>query len=150
MRADSRLSRMLHVLIHMDRHEGSTTSDTIALMLRTNPVVVRRTMAGLREHGYVRSEKGHGGGWTLAQPLAAITLLDVYRAVGEPPLFAIGPAEEQPKCLVEQAVNSAVGDVMDEARTLLLGRFGEITLASLAQDFDERCAGVYPFEEIIQ
>lgn len=29
-------------------------------MLGTNPVVVRRTMAGLREAGYVKSEKGHG------------------------------------------------------------------------------------------
>ncbi len=48
MRNDSRLSRMLHVLIHMDQHDQRTTSETIAQMLRTNPVVVRRTMAGLR------------------------------------------------------------------------------------------------------
>ncbi|WP_163333785.1 Rrf2 family transcriptional regulator, partial [Klebsiella aerogenes] len=69
MRHDSRLSRMLHVLIHMDRYDGSITSDNIAKMLNTNPVVVRRTMAGLRNTGYVRSDKGHGGGWILARPL---------------------------------------------------------------------------------
>lgn len=98
MRNDSRLSRMLHVLIHMDKHQHSATSDMIAKMLNTNPVVVRRTMAGLREQGYVRSEKGHGGGWTLVRPLSDITLLDVYRAIGEPHLFAIGPADDQPEC----------------------------------------------------
>jgi hypothetical protein len=27
----------------------------------TNPVVLRRVMAGLRDQGYVQSEKGHGG-----------------------------------------------------------------------------------------
>ena len=70
MRNDSRLSRMLHVLIHMDKHQHASTSDMIAKMLNTNPVVVRRTMAGLREQGYVRSEKGHGGGWTLVRPLS--------------------------------------------------------------------------------
>ena len=62
MRKDSRLSRMLHVLIHMGRHEERATSETIAQMLGTNPVVVRRTLGLLKEKGYVRSEKGHQGG----------------------------------------------------------------------------------------
>jgi DNA-binding IscR family transcriptional regulator len=61
MQLDGRLSRMLHVLIHMDRIEGPITSAQAAQMLHTNPVVVRRTMAGLREAGFVRSEKGHAG-----------------------------------------------------------------------------------------
>ncbi|MGO8470311.1 hypothetical protein AB9F45_39265, partial [Rhizobium leguminosarum] len=38
---------------------------------------------------------GHGGGWTLVRPLSDITLLDVYNAIGEPHLFAIGPADDQ-------------------------------------------------------
>lgn len=92
MQLDARLSRMLHILIHMDRLDGPMTSELAAQMLRTNPVVVRRTMAGLRDAGYVRSEKGHGGGWTLARPLDAIRILDIYRAVGEPRIFSIGPA----------------------------------------------------------
>ncbi|MBY3100051.1 Rrf2 family transcriptional regulator [Rhizobium laguerreae] len=138
MRNDSRLSRMLHVLIHMDKHQHSATSDMIAKMLNTNPVVVRRTMAGLREQGYVRSEKGHGGGWTLVRPLSEITLLDVYRAIGEPHLFAIGPADDQPRCLVEQAVNVALGDAMKEAQALLLQRLDSVTLDKIAADFEEK------------
>ncbi|WP_163874336.1 Rrf2 family transcriptional regulator [Rhizobium laguerreae] len=140
MRNDSRLSRMLHVLIHMEKHQHSATSDMIAKMLNTNPVVVRRTMAGLREQGYVRSEKGHGGGWTLVRPLSDITLLDVYRAIGEPNLFAIGPADDQPQCLVEQAVNVALGDAMKEAQALLLRRLGGVTLDKIAADFEAKLA----------
>lgn len=136
MRHDSRLSRMLHVLIHMDRHEGAATSETIAEMLNTNPVVIRRTMAGLREKGYVRSEKGHGGGWRLARPLSGITLLDVYRALGEPPVFAIGPAVDHPECLVEQAVNAALDSALREAEALFVARLENVTLADLAADFD--------------
>lgn len=138
MRHDGRLSRMLHVLIHMDRHEGSATSEAIAGMLNANPVVIRRTMAGLREKGYVRSEKGHGGGWTLNRPLTELTLLDVYRAIGEPPVFAVGPACDRPECLVEQAVNDAIEDALAEAERLLLARFEDVTLADIARDFDER------------
>ena len=66
MKRDSRLSGVLHVLLHMAEHEGPMTSETLANAMQTNPVVIRRAMSGLREACYVRSEKGHGGGWTLA------------------------------------------------------------------------------------
>lgn len=138
MRNDTRLSRMLHVLIHMDRHEQRTTSDTIARMLETNPVVVRRTMGLLRDKGYVTSDKGHNGGWALAKPLADITLLDVHQALGTQSIFSIGLATDHPQCLVEQAVNSALTQAFDEAQTLLLQRLSAITLAALADDFDAR------------
>ena len=138
MRQDSRLSRMLHVLIHMDRHEGALTSEAIAEMLNTNPVVIRRTMAGLREAGHVRSEKGHGGGWRLARPLDGITLLDIHRALGEPGIFAIGPTADEPSCLVEQAVNAALDGALREAEEVLVRHLGQVTLADLAADFDRR------------
>ncbi len=115
MRTDSRLSRMLHALIHMNRAEGPLTSEAIAVMLCTNAVVVRRLLGGLRDAGYVQSEKGHGGGWTLAVSLDAITLLDVYRAVGEPPLFSELVSEDHPQCLVERAVNAHLRATLAEA-----------------------------------
>ena len=133
MRPDTRLSRMLHVLIHMQHHEGTATSDAIATMLGTNPVVVRRTMAGLRDQSYVRSEKGHGGGWVLARPLEEITLLDIHNALGAPQLFAIGLAGDNPNCVIEQAVNVSLAEAMDEAEAILLARFGKVTLAELAE-----------------
>ncbi|MBB3220618.1 Rrf2 family transcriptional regulator [Pseudoduganella umbonata] len=140
MRHDSRLSRMLHVLIHMDSLDAPATSETIAAMLGTNPVVVRRTMAGLREQGYVQSGKGHGGGWLLTRPLDRITLLDIHRALGEPPVFAIGTTDEHANCLVERAVNAELGDAMREAERILLERFGSVTLADLARGVKKKTA----------
>ncbi|OSQ40456.1 Rrf2 family transcriptional regulator [Thalassospira mesophila] len=145
MRQDHRLSRMLHVLIHLDRHRKHATSDEIAAMLRTNPVVVRRTLGGLRKAGLVTSEKGHGGGWRLARGLADISLRDIYAALGEPPLFAIGNAQDDPDCLVEKAVNSAIDDTLGEAQALMLDRFATVTLADIAADFDRRLLD-YPAE----
>ena len=63
MKTDGRLARMLHVLVHMGLLGGRETSERIAQMLNTNPVVVRRTLGALREHGIVESEGGRGGGW---------------------------------------------------------------------------------------
>ena len=139
MRADCRLSRMLHVLLHMARHDEPFTSDEIAKMLRTNPVVVRRTMAGLRDAGYVRSRKGTGGGWTLDCDFEKVTLLDIHRAVGEAQLFAISQGERSPDCAVEKVVNKALADAMKDAEQLLLDRLGTIALADLLEDFDRLC-----------
>lgn len=140
MRQDTRLSRVLHVLIHMEKHEKPATSDAIAAMLQTNPVVVRRTMAGLRDAGYVTSEKGHGGGWVLARPLAEITLLDIHKALGDPEMFSIGLSGDNPACVIEQSVNAALADAMTEAQALLLDRFGKIKLADLARESFKRWA----------
>ncbi len=136
------MSRMLHVLIHMDRHVKRATSERIAQMLDTNPVVVRRMMAGFREAGIVISEKGHGGGWELARGLDQISLLDVYRAVGEPALFNIGPDAEEASCLVERAVDARMSETLNEAERLVMARFAEIRVADIADEFETRFAGM--------
>ncbi|WP_341313465.1 Rrf2 family transcriptional regulator [Paraburkholderia sp. IMGN_8] len=138
MARDNRLSRILHVLIHFDQCDRGMTSDEIGTMLGTNPVVVRRTMAGLRDRGYVSSEKGHGGGWTLARPLEQLTLLDIYEAIGEPAMFAMGLAEEHQQCLVVGAVNNTLNDTLNEARELILKRFEGVTLADISADVETR------------
>jgi len=134
MRRDSRLSVALHVLLHMEELGRVITSEALGPMMGMNPVVVRRTIAGLRDAGIVRAEKGHGGGWSLARPLASVTLGDVYDALGSPSIFGIGPRDEQPRCLVEQAVNRALGQALDEAEALLLARLRCVSVADIATD----------------
>lgn len=136
MKSDNRLWRTLHVLLHMHHSQQPMTSQAIGEMLNTNPVVVRRTMAGLRERNYVQSEKGHGGGWRLTCKLENMTLLDVYEALGSPTLFAMGQASDSQGCLVEAAVNQALAEVMEQARQLLLTRFASISLAEIDADFE--------------
>lgn len=132
MNRDTRLSDVLHVLLHMDQVEGPLTSEVLARSVGTNPAVFRRTMAGLREAGLVHSGKGHGGGWTLARPLGEITLLAVYQALECPNLFSIGNRSQNTDCLVQKNVNSVVAETMAEATALFTKRFGEITLDQIA------------------
>ena len=77
MKRNSQLSGVLHVLLHMADRGEPMTSESLAKAMDTNPVVIRRILGGLRDQGYVRSEKGHGGGWTLACDLARVTLRDI-------------------------------------------------------------------------
>lgn len=138
MKRDGKLSGVLHVLLHMAEMNGPATSETLARAMGTNPVVVRRLMAGLRKAGFVASAKGHGGGWVLGCPLSAMTLGDIHAALGAPPFLAAGLRDEQSGCLVEQAVNTALGSAYAEAEALLVARLHGVKLSVLAQDFHER------------
>lgn len=140
MRRDGRLSATLHALLHIADSDRPMTSAELAICMNTNAVVVRRTMAGLREAGLVRSEKGHGGGWEIACDLSKVTLKDIYDALGAPTLLAIGIQLESPSCLVEQAVNHSLTGAFRDTEALLIERLGDVTLAALAADYRARAA----------
>jgi DNA-binding IscR family transcriptional regulator len=122
----------------MAQRDGPVTSEVLAKAMDTNPVVIRRIMAGLRDQGYVQSEKGHGGGWTLAWDLSKVTLHDIYIALGCPSLLAMGNRTEAPGCVVEEAVNAALNKSFQEAEALLLSRLRDVTLAKLNADVRRR------------
>lgn len=133
MKRNGRLSVALHVLLHMaERPDIALTSEEMAQWASTNPVVIRRSFAGLREAGIVSSQKGHGGGWRLARSPAEVTLDQVQRALGER-LVALAVPDESPGCAVEAAVHRALDDAVAEANAVLDRRLAALTLADLAR-----------------
>jgi DNA-binding IscR family transcriptional regulator len=124
----------------MAQKNEPVTSEVLAKAMDTNPVVLRRVLAGLRDQEYVKSEKGHGGGWILSCDLAKVTLRDIYAALGSPALLAMGNRTESPGCAVEAAVNTALNNSFEAAESLLLSRLGEVTLAALSDDVRSRLA----------
>ena len=133
MNRDSRLSVALHVLLHMRETGAPITSETLGAMMDTNPVVIRRTLGGLRDAGIVAAGKGHGGGWSLASDLDEVSLADVYESLGVASAFGIGLREEAPRCPLEREVNRAVGDALAEAEAHLMARFRSIKVADLIE-----------------
>ena len=138
MKQSSQLSDVLHVLLHLAESRSPLTSETLAAAMATNPVVLRRLMAGLRDAGFVASEKGHGGGWRVAVAVDQVTLRDVHAALGAPALVSLGFREDRPECVVAQVVNESLQAAMHEAQAALLARLGSITLAQLSLGFNER------------
>lgn len=135
MPRSSRFSVALHVLAHLVEAPDPQTSENLAACVETNPVVVRRTLAGLREAGLVASSRGTGGGWSLARDAADITLRDVYAALGERLLQGVdvaGPGTHGAGCLIRRAVAGTLDEFLEDAEALLAARLSRITLASLA------------------
>lgn len=133
MRSDGRLARMLHVLVHMGLLGGRETSERIAQMLNTNPVVVRRTLGALRDHGIVESEGGRGGGWRLTRALAQITILDVQFALIEGQMLPAPLSKDHPNCPVERASNAVLEQAHKLAEAELKKAYRTTTLAHIAE-----------------
>lgn len=138
MRQDTRLSRLLHVLMHMAQTDAPMTSQQIAGMLGSNAVVVRRIMAGLRDTGYVEAERGHGGGWRIIRRTDEITVVDVYRSLGSPDLFAFGFSNPRPACLVEQSVDTTIAGSIETATAAILEQFGTLRLSQIEAEVQKR------------
>jgi len=147
MKRDSRLSIVLHGLLHMQAQGKPMTSAELALCMDTNPVVVRRTMAGLRDNGFVQSEKGHGGGWVIARPLAEISLLDIHESLGEPDVIGFSNKDEMSGCLIEQAVNRELDATMEEMRAVFNARMRTITLADIWESVRERFSAFHNYKK---
>ena len=131
MKRNSRLSLALHTLSHMAGDpERVRTSSEIAEHAGTNPVVVRRVLGRLRSAGLLTSERGHAGGWRLAQTPESITLADVYLALDER-LIAPDDNENVPTCSVEHALQRRITSVMEDIEQSLIARLGETKLSEV-------------------
>lgn len=133
MARDGRLARMIHVLVHMGLLGGRETSETIAFMLNTNPVVVRRLMGLLKAQGIVASEGGRGGGWTLERPLDELTILNIQEALFDGPIINASRSDDHRKCPVERAANAVLATAFLAAEDAIRIKFSRLTLAEVAQ-----------------
>lgn len=85
----------VHVLTALAfSRKNLTNSDTLALSVNTNPVVIRRLLSSLTKAHLVSTARGKSGGVRLAKEPQEINLKDVYLAIS--PNEPIAPREKSP------------------------------------------------------
>jgi Rrf2 family protein len=130
------MSLAVHILTWLAYDRRGTgkevaTSQRIATSVQTNPVVIRRCLGQLKDGALVTVTHGRGGGWNLARPAADITLLDVYRALPDEPVFGMPASTPDLECDVGAGIECALSDVYRQATEALCGSLREITLADV-------------------
>ena len=99
--------------------EDCVTSEKLAASVNTNASFVRRLLSKLAKAGLVTTTRGKGGSCTLARKAKDIDLLEVYRAVEAPKVFAIHQYPKMKTCLVSCSINQAMGEVLDRTQSLV-------------------------------
>ena len=140
MNSNQQFSVSCHILaILAISPEAAVTSETISLSVDTNPVVIRRIMAHLRQHGLVESRSGANGGWRLTRPASMLSLREVYQAVSpkqEPGLFHHETVlalhqHPNPDCLIGGHIQEALGSVFNEAQMAMEQALDRFTVADV-------------------
>lgn len=143
----SRVAVAVHVLAYLAGRRGeAVTSETIASSVNTNAVVVRRIVGALRNSGLVSVQAGVGGGAQLAREPAAITVLDVYRAVEEKgELFAVHSAPCG-HCDIGANIRQVLQGVFCQAHQAMQATLADVTIADVFHQVTGRdCQGAGTF-----
>ena len=135
MPTSSRFAVASHVLVAMAMREGTPLrSEDIAARARTNPTVIRRLLTMLSRAGITTSQLGLGGGSLLAREPERISLLDVYRAVEEPGLFAAPRCPPDAACPIGGNIGAVLAKHTERAEAALERELATTSVAELARE----------------
>lgn len=139
---NARLTTAVHALcwLELARRRGwpKLSSEQVAASLASHPVLVRTSLAPLREAGLVESGRGRGAGWTLTRPASEITVADVYTALAADPPFALHPHEPNAGCPVGFGIRPVLTDLYAEVDAAVLRSLGARTIAGLLDEILSR------------
>jgi Rrf2 family protein len=136
MHVNSRFAVAVHALgltlIAKAEAKGeAVTSERLASIVNTNPVVVRRVLGALREAGLVTSQPGPGGGWKLTRDAASITLADVYRAVEGESKCSFPHRTPSETCPFGERLPEVLEQCFREAEAAMEHRLSQVTIADV-------------------
>lgn len=134
---NGRFAISLHILTLLEKANGELlSSDYIAGSININPVLVRKELSNLRNHGMVLNKEGKNGGSELAKPARDITLADIYNAVRQNSLLGNLKNIPNPNCLVGQQISKHLERLYVDTEDVLINQLSTQTLADFSQRFN--------------
>jgi Rrf2 family protein len=127
-------------LAYLPDHMAS--SEVIAKNVCTNPARIRKMMSSLRNHGFVSTKVGIGGGYILDCNPQVVTLAEVYRIVSQgmlKPHWCTGDPEQT--CVVSSNTQVVMDQIFSGAEIHLETYFGNMTIATVLEKI-KQCTSV--------
>jgi Rrf2 family protein len=134
---NGRFAISLHILTLLDKANGDVlSSDYIAGSININPVLVRKELSNLRNHGMVLSKEGKNGGSYLAKSAQNITLGEIYNSVRQNSLLGNLKNTPNPQCPVGKQINKHLDNLYVDTENALIRQLSAQTLADFSRKFD--------------
>lgn len=138
MTKNSRFTVAVHALALLAIVRGKpTTSDYIARSVNTNPVVIRRILGVLGKAGLVETHPGAGGGSELAKKPSDISLLEVYRLMGNVDLFPMHTQPPSEDCVCGRHIQTVLSGVFSEAQQAMEHVLDGLTIEDIELQIEE-------------
>lgn len=139
---NSQLTIAAHILAVLAHHndDEAVTSEVLAKGFGTSPVVIRRTLAKLKQAGLVKSKPGAGGGSVLAKPSAEITLRDAYTAVADDAKTVLSrhPGNCGEGIDIAPVIADYLNELFEDAEQALLKNLEAVNISELTQEIGKR------------
>ncbi len=134
--SNGRFAISVHIMTLLaGQTDGWCSSEYLSGSININPVLVRKELINLRNHGLVLSKEGKSGGSALAKPATSIAMSDIYEAVRPEHFLGKSANEPNPNCPVGKQINQHLEDLYKESERALITSLGKMTLAEFCQKF---------------
>ena len=140
MQISSRFTIALHIFTCVDtfKNDYKITSDFLAGSINTNPVIIRKILAQLKNAGLITVARGTGG-ISPTRPLKEISFYDVYQAI-EPiengDLFNFH-SSPNPQCPVGKNIHALLDDKLKTIQLAMENEMKKYTLDDLKTGMQE-------------
>jgi Rrf2 family protein len=132
MAVNTQFSIAVHIMAGLGCRAGEcATSAQLAESVNTSPSFVRRVLAKLSKAHLIETATGKAGSCWLAKNPKDLSLLQIYRAVDAPKVFAIHKYAAQKPCPVSCNIKSCLETVLTESQKAMEARLAKISLADL-------------------
>lgn len=133
---NGRFATSIHILTLLEQAgDELLSSEYLASSININPVLVRKEVSNMRNHGLVATKEGKNGGSYLARPASQIRLAEIYKATRNESLLGYNKNEPNPACPVGRQINQHLDELYNIAELAVLQKLGDITLAEFCHRF---------------
>jgi len=135
---NSSFSISVHILTLLAGAKGEMlSSEYMAGSININPVLVRKELINLRDHGLVATREGKNGGAYLNKPAAEIYLSDVYEAVKRSSsLLGQSKNAPNPACAIGRQITNHLNNLYSDAEKAMVDQLRTVTLEKFVQQFN--------------
>ncbi|GAB3551229.1 RrF2 family transcriptional regulator [Spirosoma fluminis] len=134
---NGRFAISLHILTLLEQSKGEwLTSDYLAGSININPVLVRKEISNLRNHGLIISREGKNGGAMLAKSASQIRLSDVFQATRQGSFLGTARNSPNPDCPVGKQINRHLDGLYNDVEEALIQKLGTRTLEDFSRKFN--------------
>lgn len=132
---NTQFSIAVHILVGIAKYAHVNTSQ-LAQSVNTNPIFVKRIVGKLAKNGLVLSARGRNGGNSLGREAKDISLLDVYRAVNTPSLFAIHHYEKVASCSISSNIQQTLTEVRNTLQHEVDQKLMQLSIQDMLDDIN--------------